>query len=193
MAPWLHDDSGVASDPINLLFTIENNDPRAHLSQTLSSLGWVPAMGDHQFLYVDRHPPIQEYAQYDKSPSWFPRRAGILLRYHLRLWHETSVDSRIIGGVHLEVFAFGHEIISFDEAKRVISEDFITYGHGWIVYHDAEQLGNSWLDSRNLSRTAKVMSAFGRRSGGAKTRASRLISPSRDRFLANGFATKITA
>lgn len=193
IAPWLHEDSGIASDPINLLFEVRDpGDPLQAVKVDLRAAGWNQAVGDHQFIYFD-NTRLQENSQYEKNPSWLPGIPSlrhILFRYHLRLWYEPRLDKRILGGVHLEIFSFGHEIISFDEAKREIANDFLRYG--WTVNHDAVDLSNDWLDSRNLSASGRVRSAIGRSRGGPLSRVMSLFPSTRDRFLGNGYATFIS-
>ena len=193
IAPWLHEDAGIASDPINLLFAVANgSDPLGTVISDLQPAGWTTTtMGDHQYLYYN-DTRVQEIYQYEKSPSWFPSPPGlgkILFRYHLRLWYEPNLDSRVIGGVHLEIFSNGHEIISFDEAKREIARDFKNCS--WSVTHDGAQMDNHWLDSRNLSMSARLLNAIGRRDQRALARFNSLRKSTRDRFLSNGYATLI--
>jgi len=194
IAPWLHEEAGIASDPINLLFEVGSaSNPISYVVVALETAGWnATDFGDPQYIYYN-DTRIREDAQFEKHPSWFPSVPGIgniLFRYHLRLWHEPSLDSRVLGSVHLEIFSNGHEVISFDEAKRVIAADFLS--GGWVVQHDAAPLDNSWIDSRNLSLSGKFLTAVGRRDGGALSRLKTLQDSARDRVLSNGHATLIT-
>jgi len=193
VAPWLHEDAGVASDPLNVLFEVTDpGDPIGTIKSNLQAIGWnLTTVGDHQFIYFN-HTRLQEDSQYQKNPSWLPGLpliGNVLFRHHLRLWYDTRLDKHVLGGVHLEVFSFGHEIISFDEAKRELAQDFLN--HGWTVRHDAVDLSNTWLDSRNLSFSGRFLSAVGRRSQSALRRLTSLSSSKRDRFLGNGYATLV--
>ena len=194
MAPWLHEEGGIASDPVNVLFSVgEDDDTLATVENALPHAGWIrTTVGDPQFIYFESG-RIRENCQYEKSPSWLPSVPGlgnILFRYHLRLWYNDTLDSHVIGGVHLEAFSNGHEIISFDEAKREIAADFA--GSGWNVVHDGLNLYNAWLDSRDLSLSGRLLSAIGRRSAGALNRIASVKRSTRDRFLGNGYATLIS-
>ncbi len=192
IAPWLHEASGIPSDPINLFFSVhqDRSNPLHVVEAELNRLGWnQTSRGGPQFIYYE-NTRVQDAVQYEKSPGWIsglPGLGNILFRYHLRLWYESVLDWRVIGGVHLEIFSNGHEILSFDEAKREIAADFISIG--WTVRHDDIYLDNAWRDSRNISMSGRVLNAIGRRSQGALPRINSLRKLSRDRFLGNGYAT----
>ena len=193
IAPWLHEESGIASDPLNLLFEVTNSaDPLGSVTRDLVKAGWqLTTFGDHQYIYY-ADTRVQEKCQYVKNPSWLPLPVGnILYRYHLRLWYEEKLDSRVIGGVHLEIFTLpnGHVIISFDEAKREISNDFKNLC--WNITHDKFPLDNDWLDSRNINMGGRIFSAIGRRNRPALARISSFLKSTRDRVLSNGYATLI--